>query len=186
MRYRFRIDLRVLKRGAPPGESVELSSADEPEEVEPLVETGDPRVKAYNASLNWARSQHPGKFVTGGLDYNVFLDEGGGLHVLTRPRGQRRERLSEVVVFPDGQLLSRNLTHQQGDPLDLDELFLEGLDPLDLEDEALARFGGYELQATNYLRRDDRLLGVEKWQRYFDPATQSVVQHESYEGEAPA
>ncbi len=177
MRYRFRIDLRALKRETPPRERLELS--DEPEVVGPLDETGDPRVKAYNAALNWARSQHPGRFVTGTLDYHVFNGSEGTWHVVTRPRDNRRERVSEVVVFPDGALLSRTFALQGAEPLDLGSLFHEGLDPVDLDDAALAEYPGYELQATFYRREPDRLLGIERWQRYFDAARGEIIAHES-------
>lgn len=166
--YRFRIDLRALKRGAPPKERVELSP--ETDEIFPLEVTDDPQVKAYNASLNWARSQHPGRFVTGNLEYNVFAGPEGTFHVVTRPREGRGERLSEVVVFPDGSLLSRSLALQGGEPLELGELFLQGLEGPDVEDETLASLPGYELQATFYRRDGERLEGVDRWQRYFDGA----------------
>ncbi|MCE7872475.1 hypothetical protein DYH09_19135 [bacterium CPR1] len=182
--YRFQIDLRVLKRGrpaGPPRERVDISSEEEPEEerLYPLEETGDPQVRAYNASLSWACSQLPGRFVTGTLEYNVFKGPEQTFHVITRPRTSKSERVSEVVIFPDGHLLSRSLSLQEGEPQDLEELFKEGLEWLDQDDRALADLPGYELQATWYQREGSHLAGVERWQRYWDQVTDSLVHHQT-------
>ncbi|MEW6282108.1 MAG: hypothetical protein AB1758_26115 [Candidatus Eremiobacterota bacterium] len=186
MRYRFRIDLRALSRAGAhkrPAEQVDLSPGAEQEPALlplPVPHGGDPRLEAYNASLVWAERHEPGRFLEGKMEFHVFFDpETGAKHVLNRLAENPHERLSEVVLYPDGSLISRSLARRDGAPGDLSEPFDAGLAYLDEDEQALEAWSGYELRTVVYERDGSQLVGAEAVNRYYDARSQQVVTYPS-------
>lgn len=186
--FRFKVDLRKLNRmggTAPPprdgfesSELLEESLREEQreqdyartlEELGPATEIADigterplalDLLRSYNASLKRAQSTPGGRYTSRGIDYNVFFDDWSNKHVVTRPSETPRERVSELVVSPEGKLLRIAFEWAKGPRQPLDDLFETGL--CGLEDDAgrLAECPGYELRVASFIRTADLIEDV--------------------------
>lgn len=204
--FRFKVDLRKLNQmGAaarPPRDGFESSDlleerlreerreeayAETLEELGPATEIADigterplalDLLRSYNASLQRAQSTPGGRYARKGIDYNVFLDEWGNKHVVTRPAESPGERVSELVVSPEGKLLRIAFEWVRGSRKPLDDLFRTGL--CGLEDDAgrLAECPGYELRVASFLRSGTLIEDVYQVVYAYDRSQGRVVERE--------
>ncbi|MGE0489042.1 MAG: hypothetical protein AB7S38_07485 [Vulcanimicrobiota bacterium] len=195
-RYKFHIDLRALNRVAPPQrddgfqlseqlreqvgdtsrwellqraiEAVPELSSWSPEWQDPLL--GEEMMMTYNASLRRARSARPGAYERNAINFNVFFDSDGIKHVVSRPVHEPHDRVSELMISPNGIILRLAYERVTGPRQNTDDLFEDGLCALDSDEEAhrFVRYPGYELRQERFEPEQETLVDVLEQVLFYD------------------
>lgn len=135
-------------------------------------------LQAYNASLQRGQRVELGNRVEASIEYSVFIDEWDNKHVVTQPLGAKGQRISELVLDMDGNVLRLSLERFSGPVLELDHYMGVGL--TEFNDHELQQTPGYGLQFTRYHRHGPFLVGVEQVRRRFDPAKNRVLDEQEF------
>lgn len=125
---------------------------------DPLL--GEEFVEAYNVSRERALTTELGAYERTTIFYNVFFTPKGAKHVVTRPMRSPHQRISELILGPNGQLFRLAYEHRGGPLQDLDDLFSGGVSHLNEESDRFRRWPGYTLRYSMFVTREDRLEDV--------------------------
>ena len=189
----FRFEVNLKKKKAPPPEPKEENLVDDARKWEMDVEkrlreiptaklreadwedpiTAKELLAAYNASLQRGQRVELGERIEATIEYSVFIDEWENKHVVTQPIGAKGQRISELVVSMDGNVLRLSLERVTGPILNLDCYLGVGL--TEFNDNELRKTPGYWLQLTRYHRSDGHLVRVEQVRKHFDPDSNQIV-----------
>ncbi len=137
--------------------------------------TAEELLNAYNASLRRAKKKPTGIYQQNSIDFNVFFDEWGNKHVVSRPTQEPTERISELVVSPEGACIRLAYERVSGPGQLLGDLFEEGLCLLDNSSGRFARWPGYELRQTSFQVIEGVLDEVVDAVMSYNPAEGDVV-----------
>ena len=140
---------------------------------DPLL--GEEMVEAYNVSRERALSTELGAYERTTIFYNVFFTPRGAKHVVTRPMRNPNQRISELLLAPNGHLFRLAYERRAGREQDLDELFSGGVSHLNEESDRFRRWPGYTLRYSMFVTQGDLLEDVYEGIWAYDPSRGEVL-----------
>lgn len=139
-------------------------------------------VRIYGVSRQKVLDAAPGFDVEGKTEIHCFFDDDGSKHVVSRLTARPNARVTELTLYPSGELTRLYYENAGGPEQDLDELYELGLAGLEDDVARFARHPNYHLKFVLLPCQDRRLSDIYKGTCFYDPATGSVVTEEDEAG----
>lgn len=117
----------------------------------------------------------PGFSVEDRTDIHVFFSEDGAKHLVSRVTLRPCARLTELILYPTGDVTRVYYQNVGGHDQGLDDLYERGLDGIESDDERFRRFPHYELSFVELCCDEAILIDVGRGVSFFDVETGSVV-----------
>lgn len=164
---------RVL-RALPPVEQAADHFAD--------AELADEYVRISNVSSRKVLDAAPGFGVEGKTEIHCFFDDDGSKHLVSRLSARPNARVTELTLYPSGELTRLYYENAGGPEQSLDELYELGLAGLEDDVARFARHPNYHLKFVLLPCQDGCLVEIYKGTCFYDSATGSVRTEEDEAG----
>ena len=138
-------------------------------------------VRIYQVSKEKVLEAEPGFSEAGKTETHCFFSTDGTKHLVSRLRERPQERVNEIRLRPNGELIRLYYENTQGQLQKLDDLFEHGL--LDLQDDVgrFARYPNYVMRFFLLLPEGELLKSTFRGLSYFDQESGQVITEEAEE-----
>ena len=137
---------------------------------------------SYNTSKNRLLKTPAGKATTEKAETHCFYGEDATKYLVSRLPHSRSERINELRLRRDGQMVRASYLREEGPEQNLDDLFRSGLLGLENNQDRFARYPGYVLEVKLLIPEGNRLSSVYRGIGYFDDEDEIIVFDEEFEG----
>ncbi len=155
-----------------------------PEVTETAEEWSDPNlgaeyVRIYSVSKNKVTEAEPGFSEAGKTESHCFFCSEGTKYLVSRLLDRPHDRINEIRLSPDGQLVRLYYEKTTGDHQYLDDIFEQGLLGLDQDEDRFARFPNYVLRFFLLKPVGAYLQSTFRGVSYFDSEQGKIVSEEA-------
>ena len=175
---------RRQNRRAWPGFQRELMAL--PEVVETQQEWDDPNlgaeyVRVYQVTKEKVVDAEPGYQQDGKMETHCFFSPDGTKHLVSRLSTRPHQRMNEIRLSLDGQLVRMHYENVEGPTQNLEDLFDTGLLGLEDDTDRFRRHPNYVLRFFLLLAGGEYLNSTFRGVCFYDPESDSVVTEEAAE-----
>ncbi len=156
----------------------ELPSVEVSPEGFPDPHLAQEHLRAYRASRQRVLDARVGFSLDERTESHCFFGGEGSKHLLGRLLSAPDQRLTELTLFSNGDLLRVYYERNEGPVQPLEELFLEGLSGLDRDLQRFRLFPGYRLVGSFWSLRQEALVRFERAHCIYLPDTDELQWHE--------
>jgi len=159
---------------------------DLPEVVETLEEWESPNlgaeyVRVYEVTRHKVTEAEPGYKQDGNTEAHCFFSPDGTKHLVSRLSSRPHQRLNEIRLSPDGQLVRLHYECHEGPVQSLEDLFDRGLAGLEEDLDRYRQYPNYVLRIFLILTDGEFLKSTFRGVCYYDAESDSVVTEEAKE-----
>lgn len=132
-------------------------------------------VRIYGVTREKIMDVAPGFAVEGKTETHCFFEEDGSKHVVSRLVARPNARVTELSMYPSGEITRLYYENAGGPEQELDELYEHGLAGLEEDVSRFARYPNYHLKFVLLPCEGSELVDIYKGTCYYDEANGSVA-----------
>jgi hypothetical protein len=151
-----------------------LSAADHFEDAELAQEY----VRIYGVTRQKILEAAPGFDTEGKTEIHCFFEEDGSKHLVSRLIARPSARVTELSMYPTGEVTRLYYENAGGPEQELDELYEHGLAGLEDDVSRFARYPNYHLKFVLLPCEGPLLVDIYKGTCYYDSDTGAVATQE--------
>lgn len=136
-------------------------------------------VRIYEVSKEKVTEAEPGFCEAGKTETHCFFTPDGTKHLVSRLLARRQDRINEIRLSPDGQLVRLYYENSGGPQQSLEDLFEQGLFGLDQDSARFGRFPNYVLRFFLLIPKGEFLDSTFRGVCIFDPETGKILTQEA-------
>ena len=141
-------------------------------------ELAEEYVRIYNVTREKILEAAPGFEQADKLEQHCYFEPDGSKHVVSRLLARPHMRVTELSLYPNGEI-NRVYYEQVGGPeQNLDTLYENGLGGLEEDQARFARYPNYRLKLVVLPCRSGRLSDIYRATSVFDPALGAITTEE--------
>jgi hypothetical protein len=135
-------------------------------------------VRIYGVTRQKILDAAPGFATEGKTEVHCFFDQDGSKHLVSRLIALPNTRVTELSMYPSGEVTRLYYQNAGGPEQDLDELYERGLAGLEEEVGRFARYPHYLLKFVLLPCEHDLLADIYRGTCYYDPDSGTVATEE--------
>lgn len=132
-------------------------------------------LRIYGVTKKKILDAAPGFSTDDKTDSHCFFSEAGSKHLLSRLTARPNARITELSLYPKGDVTRIYYEHSTGPERDCDELYACGLTGLENDLEQFTRFPNYYLRFVLLSCEEDELVDIYRGRFLYDPERAEVV-----------
>lgn len=132
-------------------------------------------LRIYEVTKKKILDAAPGFSTDNKTDTHCFFSGAGSKHLLSRVVAKPNARITELSLYPKGDVTRMYYEYSTGPERDCDELYACGLTGLENDLEQFARFPNYYLRFVVLSCEEDELVDIYKGRFLYDPDRAEVV-----------
>jgi hypothetical protein len=141
-------------------------------------ELAEEYVRIYGVTRQKIMDAAPGFDVEGKTEIHCFFDDDGSKHLVSRLIARPNARVTELSLYPSGEVTRLYYENVGGPEQDLTQLYEQGLAGLEEDVGRFARHPNYQLKFVLLPSEGPELVDIYRGACYYDEATGSVVTEE--------
>jgi hypothetical protein len=139
------------------------------------VELAEEYVRIYGVTRQKIMDAAPGFDSEGKTEIHCFFDDDGSKHLVSRLTVRPNARVTELSMYPSGEITRLYYENAGGPDQDLDELYQHGLAGLEDDAPRFARYPNYHLKFVLLPCEGPLLVDIYKGTCYYDEGTGTVA-----------
>lgn len=142
------------------------------------AELAEEYVRIYGVTRQKIMDAAPGFDREGKTEIHCFFDDDGSKHLISRLTARPNARVTELSMYPSGEVTRLYYENAGGPDQDLDELYEHGLAGLEEDVARFARHPNYHLKFVLLPCEGPLLVDIYKGTCYYDEDTGTVATQE--------
>lgn len=142
------------------------------------MELAEEYLRIYNVTREKIMDVPPGFGTEGKTEIHCFFEEDGSKHVVSRLMARPNARVTELALYPSGEVTRLYYENAGGPDQETDELYENGLAGLEEEVGRFARHPNYVLKFVLLPCEGSELVDIYKGTCFYDESTGTVATQE--------